>query len=144
MSLNVELLQSSFSRIKEQEAEFTTHFYGNLFADYPELKPLFANTPMEEQAGKLFKSLVLVVENLRSPDVLTNTLQGLGTRHIRYGVLPEHYPMVGRTLLKSFSLCLNNAWTLNMEQAWSEAYVAVAQLMLSGADYPSEILTPHV
>lgn len=144
MSLNVELLESSFLQIKEQETEFTTHFYTNLFADYPELKPLFANIHMEEQARKLFKSLVLVVKSLRRPDVLASTLKSLGTRHIQYRVLPEHYPMVGSTLLKTFSICLEEAWTPNTEQAWSEAYAAVTQLMLSGAQYPAKIMTPHV
>lgn len=143
MALKVELLESSFSQIKEQEFEFTAHFYQNLFSDYPEIKPLFANTHMEDQAKKLFKSLVLVVDNLRSPETLTEALKGLGTRHIQYGVLPTHYPMVGRTLLKTFATCLGHAWTPNTEQAWSEAYAVVTELMLSGADYPSEILSPH-
>jgi hemoglobin-like flavoprotein len=144
MSLNVELLESSFSQIKKQEAEFTTYFYNNLFIDYPEVKPLFSSTHMDEQAKKLFKSLILVVENLHRADVLSNALKGLGTRHIQYGVLPQHYPMVGSTLLKTFSICLDDAWTPTTEQAWSEAYAAVTQLMLSGADYPVEILNPQI
>jgi hemoglobin-like flavoprotein len=143
MSLNIELLESSFSQIKEQETEFTTLFYKNMFENYPEVKPLFANTHMEAQARKLFKSLVLVVESLRSPDVLANALKGLGSRHIHYGVLPEHYPIVGSTLLKTFSLCLEGVWTDDTEQAWSEAYVVVTELMLSGAEYSAEILSPH-
>lgn len=35
------------------------------------------------------------------------------------------------------------AWTSTTEQAWSEAYAAVTQLMLRGADYPAEILIPQ-
>jgi hemoglobin-like flavoprotein len=143
MSLKIELLESSFLQIKAQETEFMAHFYKTLFADYPEVKPLFANTHMGKQAKQLFKSLVLVVENLRNPEVLSNALQGLGTRHIKYGVLPEHYPMVGSTLLKTFSIYLGSAWTPNTEQAWIEAYRVVTELMLSGTDYSSKILTPH-
>ena len=136
MSLNVELLESSFSQIKAQQTEFMTHFYTNLFADYPEVKPLFINTHMEKQAKQLFKSLILVVENLRNPDVLAKALKGLGVRHIQYGVLPEHYPIVGSTLLKTFSICLEGVWTQDIEQAWSEAYAVVTELMLSGAEHP--------
>jgi hemoglobin-like flavoprotein len=143
MSLNVELLESSFSQIKERETEFTNHFYTNLFADYPEVKPLFANTHMEKQARQLFNSLILVVDNLCRPDVLTNALNGLGTRHVKYGVLPKHYPMVGSSLLKALSICLENAWTPATELAWSEAYAVVTQLMLSSAEYPAEILIPY-
>jgi hemoglobin-like flavoprotein len=143
MSLKVELLESTFSQIKAKETEFMTYFYTILFADYPEVKPLFANTHMKKQAKQLFKSLVLVVENLRNPNVLSNALKGLGTRHVHYGVLPKHYPMVGNTLLKTLSTCLDNAWTPTTEQAWGEAYTVVTELMLSGTDYPAEILTPH-
>lgn len=142
MTLNVELLESSFSQIKAQETDFMTYFYTTLFADYPAVKPLFANTHMEKQAKQLFKSLVLVVDNLRHPDVLSKALKGLGTRHLQYGVLPDHYPMVGGTLLKALSIYLENAWTPATEQAWSEAYAVVTQLMLSGADYSVEILSP--
>lgn len=133
MSLDVELLESSFSQIKEQRTDFTACFYSNLFADYPEVKPLFAQTQMEEQAKKLFKSLVLIVESLRQPDVLTNALKGLGSRHVQYGVLPEHYPMVGSTLLKALAICLEETWTSEVKQAWSEAYSVVMKLMLESA-----------
>jgi hemoglobin-like flavoprotein len=143
MSLDIELLESSFSQIKAQEAEFMAHFYRILLADYPEVKPLFANTHMEKQAKQLFKSLVLVVDNLRQPDRLANALKGLGTRHIQYGVLPKHYPMVGNTLLKTFSICLKNRWTPTTEQAWGEAYTVVTALMLSGTDDSAEGLTPQ-
>jgi hemoglobin-like flavoprotein len=143
MSLNVELLESSFAQIKERETEFSAYFYSNLFADYPIVKPLFTNSDMVEQQKKLFKSLVLVVDSLRKSDILTGALKGLGTRHVKYGVLPEHYPMVGSTLLKVLAICLE-AWTPNVEQAWIEAYGVVAQVMLDGAEYPAEILNPAV
>jgi hemoglobin-like flavoprotein len=144
MSLNVELIESSFSRIVEQELQFMDRFYMHLFADYPEVKPLFTNTNMDKQTKQLFKSLVLVVKTLRNPDELTDLLKGLGTRHMQYGVLPKHYPMVGATLLKTFSICSGDAWTPSIEQAWSEAYSTVTELMLSGAEYPAEVLNPHI
>lgn len=144
MSLNVELLESSFARVKEREAEFSAHFYNNLFADYPIVKPLFTNSDMVEQQKKLFKSLLVVVDSLRKPDVLTSALTGLGTRHVKYGVLPEHYPLVGSTLLKALSICLEEAWTPDVEQAWIAAYGVVAKVMLDGADYSAEILNPTV
>ena len=143
MSLNVALLESSFAEIRKQETEFMSHFYTTLFADYPEVKPLFANTHMAKQAKQLFKALVLVIDNLRHPDILSHALKGLGTRHFQYGVLPDHYPMVGKTLLKTLSLYLD-VWTPTIEQAWSEAYAVVTQLMLDGAAYPVEVLAIDV
>ncbi len=101
MSLNVELLETSFAQVVHQSSKFTETFYTQLFADYPEVQPLFANTDMEAQGKKLFQSLALVINNLRHSDVVSNALKGLGTQHMQYGVLPQHYPMVGSSLLKA-------------------------------------------
>lgn len=141
MPLNVELLTRSFAQVKNRGSEFTTKFYSNLFADYPEVKPMFANAQMEEQKKKLFASLALVVDNLQQPDVLSQTLKGLGTQHVQYGVLPRHYPIVGGSLLKTFESFLGSDWTPEVKQAWVDAYTAVAQLMLEGADYSQEVLS---
>jgi hemoglobin-like flavoprotein len=144
MALNVELLESSFAQIKVNSLEMTKQFYTFLFTDYPEVQPLFANTNMEKQRKQLFQSLVFTVNNLGKPDVLRDTLRSLGTRHAWYGVLPQHYPMVGSSLLKAFEVSLGTAWTPDMQQAWAEAYEVVAQLMLEGADYSPEHLMPTV
>ena len=74
MSLNVPVLSQSFECIKPDGIEFAACFYTNLFADYPQLKSLFANTNMPEQENKLLSAIVLVIENLRQPDLLTNPL----------------------------------------------------------------------
>lgn len=135
MSLQVELLEQSFEKVKPQATEFVNSFYDNLFTDYPAAKPLFAHTNMAEQSKKLLQALVLVIENLRKPDVLSNTLQGLGARHVKYGALPEHYPLVGNTLLKTFEQYLGSDWTPEVKDAWIGAYGAISEIMLDGADY---------
>ncbi|MGF1459214.1 MAG: globin family protein [Leptolyngbyaceae cyanobacterium] len=118
--------------------DFVASFYSNLFADYPDAKPLFAHTNMAKQQKMLLESLVFVVENLRQPEALSGALQGLGARHMKYGALPEHYPLVGNSLLKTFSQYLGNDWTPETQQAWAEAYGAITMLMLEGADYAPE------
>jgi hemoglobin-like flavoprotein len=134
MTLNIELLERSFSLVKERSTDFTQTFYQNLFTDYPEVKPLFAHSQMEEQGKKLFASLVLTIDNLRQPEILATTLRGLGTKHLKYGVLPEHYPMVGNSILKSLESFSGENWTEEVKQAWVEAYTAIAQLMLEGTE----------
>jgi hemoglobin-like flavoprotein len=134
ITVNIELPEQSLDVVKQHSADFTTTFYANLFADYPALEPLFANAHMTEQVKKLFAALVLTIDNLRRPDLLAATLKGLGTRHIKYGVLPQHYPMVGNSLLKSLESCLGNGWTIEVKQAWIDAYTAVTQLILDSAE----------
>lgn len=134
MALNVELLEQSFEKVEANASEFAASFYDNLFTDYPEAQPLFANTEMVVQQQKLMDSLVLVISNLRKPDVLASALKGLGARHIKYGTLPEHYPLVGNTLLKTFEQYLGTDWTPENKQAWAEAYTAITSLMLEGVE----------
>ncbi|MDJ0901701.1 MAG: globin family protein [Xenococcus sp. MO_188.B8] len=135
MSLQVELLEKSFEAIKPQADEFVNSFYDNLFTANPDAKPLFAGTNMAEQKKKLLDSLVLVVENLRMPEILDQALRGLGARHVKYGALPEHYPLVGIALLTTFEQYLGDKWTPEVKQAWVEAYGAISEIMLDGADY---------
>jgi hemoglobin-like flavoprotein len=136
MTLKIDQLEQSFSQVSDRDTEFAATFYSTLFADYPEVQGLFDHTSITAQGKKLFASLVLVVENLQNPEVLSHSLKGLGTRHVQYGVLPQHYPMVGGALLKTFGQLLGPGWTADLQQAWTEAYQAVAALMLEGADYP--------
>ncbi len=136
--LQVNLLETSFEKVKPQASEFATSFYRNLFSDYPDAKPLFANTDIQEQSKKLLASLVFVVENLKNPGALTEALKGLGARHVQYGALPEHYPLVGNTLLKTFGEFLQADWTPETKQAWVDAYGVITEIMLEGADYSPE------
>ena len=57
MSLQVNLLTTSFELLSDRQAEFSHCFYQNLFNDYPQVQPLFAHTDMKEQSEKLFASL---------------------------------------------------------------------------------------
>ncbi|MEG4508528.1 pentapeptide repeat-containing protein [Microcoleus sp. F6_B4] len=133
MSLNVELLEQSFEKIKPRADEFAAIFYEKLFTTHPDLKPLFAKTDMEKQQKKLISALVLVVENLRSPEALGPVLNALGGRHIGYGVIPKYYGPVGDALLSAFEQSLQQDWTPEVKLAWTDAYRAITALMLKGA-----------
>jgi hemoglobin-like flavoprotein len=137
-ALQVELLESSFEKVKPQASEFVASFYDNLFTDYPAAKPLFAHSNMAKQETMLLESLVFVVENLRQPGALSDALKGLGARHVKYGALPEHYPLVGNSLIKTFSQYLGDDWTSETQQAWVDAYGVITEVMLEGADYSAE------
>lgn len=133
MSLNVELLEQSFERIKPCADEFVASFYENLFAAHPEVRPLFATTEMQKQRKMLLNALVLVVQNLRNPEVLGQVLNSLGARHVGYGAIPKYYPAVGQALLLSFEQYLQDDWTPELKKAWTDAYGTITAQMLKGA-----------
>jgi len=134
MSLQTKVLERSFAQLKPNLDEFGASFYQTLFSRYPEAKSLFASTDMSQQRQKLTASLILVVDNLRNPETLMNALQVLGAKHVGYGTQPEHYSLVGEVLLSTFADYLGPDWTPEVEQAWTDAYAAITQLMLTGAE----------
>lgn len=133
MSLNIELLEQSFSEVSSQGNELVERFYRHLFADFPQVRPLFQNVEIGQQQKKLLASIKLVVENLRRPKILVPALEELGARHVTYGAEEAHYPAVGQTLLKSLSEVAGDDWTDELQKAWAEALDTISQIMLAGA-----------
>ncbi|TPV93544.1 MAG: PAS domain-containing protein [Myxococcales bacterium FL481] len=135
--LDVETLERSFANLAPEADKLVRRFYEELFSRYPDVEPLFANTSMAKQRKHLKASLVLVVENLRKPEVLTKALHELGARHVGYGATAEHYPAVAETLLFVMKEIAGRAWTTKVNRAWSDALEAVSQIMLEGASRSS-------
>ena len=134
--LQIDLLETSFQEIAPHGEAFVAAFYERLFAQFPQTRAFFTTTDMKEQKKKLLGALVLVIQNLRRPDVLAPALKGLGQRHATYGVQPEHYPIVGAVLLDTFAAFLSERWTPARRDAWMEAYQAVCALMLQDDAIP--------
>ena len=133
MALQIELLETSFQAIAPRGEAFVTAFYERLFTNYPQTRAFFTSTDMKEQRKKLLGALLLVIQNLRKPEVLATALTGLGQRHVAYGVRPEHYPIVGTILLETFADVLGDDWTPAYHDAWAQAYAAICSIMLEGA-----------
>ena len=134
MSLNLDALETSFDHIVPRGDELMDVFYARLFAVAPSVKPLFAGTDLKRQKAMLLAALVLLRRSLRDLYSVTPTLRTLGARHVQYGALPEHYPVVGQVLISSMAQVAGDAWTTAYEQAWTEAFAVVAGAMLDGAE----------
>ena len=65
-----------------------------------------------------------------------STLAGLGRKHADYGLTDEMYGWVGGSLLATLAEVAGEAWTPELESAWSDAYGAIAALMRMGAQKP--------
>lgn len=124
------LIEKSFSEVVENKDLFVENFYSDLFEIAPELEYLFKNTSKEKQGEKLFEALVLLVENIESPEVIEEMLRPLGNDHVGYGTQPKHYKIVGQCLVSSIQKLNGDKWTSDMEKAWLDTYQTVAQIMI--------------
>ena len=133
MTMQSELLETSFQAVVLRGEAFVAAFYERLFTRFPETRAFFAATDMSAQRKKLQQSLGLIVEHLQHPEELSTPLKELGQRHVTYGIQPEHYPLVGMALLETFADFLGDQWTEAHRDAWIAGYEAVSRLMVQGA-----------
>jgi hemoglobin-like flavoprotein len=134
MSLDLEALETSFDLIAPRGDDLMDVFYARLFAAAPAVQPLFAGTDLKRQKAMLLGTLVLLRKSLRDLDPIVPKLRELGARHVAYGALPEHYPVVGEVLIASMADVAGPAWTDRYEQAWDAAFAIVAGAMIEGAE----------
>jgi methyl-accepting chemotaxis protein len=133
MSLDVEALETSFDLVAPRGDELMDEFYSRLFAAAPAVRPLFP-TDMKRQKVMLLGALVLLRKSLRNLEPLVPKLRDLGARHVAYGARPDHYPVVGATLIASLAAIAGDQWKAEYEEAWSSAFDVVASVMLEGAE----------
>ena len=131
--MNPALLKESFDMVAPQKDAFARSFYERLFTDYPQTKPLFAQTDMRRQESSLMATLAVVVAGVERGENLVPTLQQLGQKHKRYGATADGYPLVGAALLETFHEYLGSRFTAEMQSAWEEAYEIISVQMLEGA-----------
>jgi hemoglobin-like flavoprotein len=77
--------------------------------------------------------LALAVNSLDRMEQLLPVVQSLGTRHVSYGVRDKDYDTVGQALLWTLRKGLGEAFTPDVEAAWSNVYATLAAAMQSGS-----------
>jgi nitric oxide dioxygenase len=55
----------------------------------------------------------------------------MAVAHVKTNVLPEHYPMVGGSILKAIEHVLGDAATEQVLEAWGEAYFFLADILIA-------------
>jgi len=97
------------------------------FKDEPDL----ATSPkMAAHALKVMQTVDVAVKGLADLDKLVPVLQGLGKKHVPYGVIPEHYDIVGQALLATLEAGLGAEWTAAVRDAWVAIYGIIAKTMI--------------
>src|SRR4051812_23431286 len=126
------LVQQTFAVVLTIEEVAAELFYGRLFELDPSLKPMFKGD-IKAQGKKLMATLKVAVLGLDRLDRLLPVVQGLGQRHVGYGVKDEHYDTVATALLWTLEKGLGDAFTPAGKQAWVEGYTVLATVMKEAA-----------
>jgi hemoglobin-like flavoprotein len=117
---------------KELAAEV---FYANLFDIAPQTRPLFSDD-IVGQTEKVMFAFGAVVGQIHDLEACRAMTHDLAVRHVAYGVVAEHYALVGRSVMRTLEMVLDDDFTPEMDAAWRRAYDAIAAAMIASA-YPT-------
>jgi len=132
----IKLVQDSFKQVAPIAEAAAQLFYARLFELDPDLELLFKGN-LSEQGRKLMQMLGLAVNSLDRMEQLLPVVRSLGTRHVSYGVRDKNYDTVGQALLWTLRKGLGEAFTPDVEAAWSNVYATLASEMQSAAGMPA-------
>ena len=137
----VELVQSSFQHVLPIADVAGMLFYERIFTLAPEARALFGDD-IALQASRTMAAVKTAVDGLGDIDHVAPFLVRLGARHVRYGVQPEHFALVGEALLWTLEQGLGEAYTPDVHEAWTATFGVIARAMLIGMEQASAKLAP--
>ena len=137
----VALVQSSFEHVLPIADLAGMLFYERIFTLAPEARALFGDD-IALQASRTMAAVKTAVDGLDDIEHVAPFLVRLGARHVRYGVVPAHFDLVGGALLWTLEQGLGEAFTPEVHDAWAAAFGIIAAAMLTGMEQASASLEP--
>lgn len=134
--------------ILEQGGEaLTRHFYQTLFTDFPQVKPFFnqAHQHSGDQQRALANGILMYAKHIERLEALGPLVNTIVTKHVALQIQPEHYPMVGASLLKAIREVLGaETATDAVLEAWGAAYGQLAEILIGaeGKTYEAAAAAP--
>jgi len=126
----IEIVKATAAPVAANAEAITTKMYEILFSTHPELKELFKDAD-PDQHKKLAAAVSAYAANIDNLGVLAKAVEKMASTHVRVHVKPEHYPMVGISLLAAVKEVLGEAATDEVLEAWKEAYFFLADILIA-------------
>lgn len=128
----IDLVQSSFSKVAPIAEAAAAMFYGRLFESTPEVRHLFKDD-ISDQGRKLMATLAFVVGGLKDLNSILPAVCTLAVKHVDYGVTAEQYAPVGAALIWTLEQGLGADFDQPTRAAWLTAYSTLSGIMITAA-----------
>lgn len=115
----------------------TTHFYKMMLSEYPEVRPLFnqAHQASGDQPRALANGVLMYARHIDQLEQLGGLVGQIVNKHVALQILPEHYPIVGRCLLRAIEEVLgSDIATPEVLKAWGAAYQQLADILIGAEE----------
>lgn len=142
----IDVIHATAPAVAAHAEQITRVFYARMFAGNPEVRAYFnpAHQHSGEQARALANAVVAYAVNIENLGALGPAVELIAQKHCSLGVLPQHYPIVGKHLLDAVKEVLGDAVTADVLKAWGEAYGFLAQVFIDreAAIYADQAAAP--
>lgn len=129
-----DLIKSSVPLLELAGETLTKTFYQYMLATYPEVKTLFneKNQADLRQPKLLAFALLAYAKNIDDISPLSPFVSNIVDRHVGLLIEPEHYPIVGVSLITTMKTLLGDeVATPAFLDAWTTAYGNLAQILIN-------------
>ena len=129
---HITVVKSTIPLLESAGPALTQHFYQRMFSHNPELKDIFNMTHQKtgRQSVALFEAIAAYAKNIENLSALTQAVERIAHKHTSFNIQAEHYQIVGHHLIETLRELAPDAFTLEVEQAWTAAYLFLAQVFI--------------
>ncbi|EEY45846.1 NO-inducible flavohemoprotein [Vibrio mimicus] len=129
---HINIIKSTIPLLESAGPALTQHFYQRMFSHNPELKHIFNMTHQKtgRQSVALFEAIAAYAKHIDNLAALTSAVERIAHKHTSFNIQPEHYQIVGHHLLETLRELASEAFTQQVEEAWTAAYFFLAQVFI--------------
>lgn len=129
---HIEVVKSTIPLLESAGPALTQHFYQRMFTHNPELKDIFNMTHQKtgRQSVALFEAVAAYAKNIENLAALTAAVERIAHKHTSFNIKAEHYQIVGHHLIETLRELASDAFTAEVEEAWTAAYLFLAQVFI--------------
>ena len=128
----IEIIKQVTPAVAANAETITRRFYARMFAGDPQVQAYF-NQAHQHSGGQqraLAGAICAYFAHIDNPAVLGSAIELIAQKHCSLGILPEHYPIVGKHLLAAIKDVMGDAATDEIIGAVAEAYGFLADVLI--------------
>lgn len=128
----MDIIKATAPVLEVHGVTITKTFYQNMFDNHPELLNIFNHTNQARgrQQTALANTVYAAAVHIENLEAILPVVVQIAHKHVSLGVLPAHYPIVGKYLLAAIKEVLGDAATPEILQAWEQAYGVIADIFI--------------
>lgn len=129
----MDTIKSTIPLLESAGTAITDHFYQRLFTHNPELKNIFnmSNQQSGRQKTALFNAIAAYAKNIDNLPALKQAVERIANKHSSLNVQAAHYQVVGHHLIETLRELAADAFTPEVERAWTDAYGVLADVFIA-------------